>query len=102
MNSPFAGGMSDGTGFVEQVMIHEEYPEEIKQCLEILDRARELVIKGEVEALSIYVDRRDDCYETLQSRGPVSRQEDAGRMLEFMMRRLGYAKTADLVVEDDE
>lgn len=83
-------------------MTAEQYPEEVKQCLEILERATTMVKRGEVEALSIYVDRRDECYETLQSRGSVSRQEDAGRMLEFMMRRLGYAKTADLPTDDDD
>lgn len=100
MSSEFAGPVSDATGHCELVMSKEEYPEEIKECLGLLDKARDLVIRGEIESLSIYMDRRDDCYQTLQSRG-VSKHEDAGRILEFALQRLGFAKMSDLPTAED-
>lgn len=100
MSSASHGSMSDATGYSEPVMTADQYPEEIRDCLKLLDDVKTRVLSGEVESMSIYLDHRDECYQLYQTRG-VSRHIDAGRLLEAAMKRLGFATLSDLPGDED-
>lgn len=70
-------------------------PEAITKTREIIAKLTEWVDGGEVEAVSIYVALRNGNYRNMQT-GPVGRHEDAGRILELAMIRLGFVQR-DLV-----
>lgn len=64
-------------------------PETIQTARQIIAKLGEFVEAGNVEALSVYVEHRDGSYRTMQANGP-SRHEDAGRILEMAIVRLGF------------
>jgi hypothetical protein len=64
-------------------------PEEILESRKLLVRAGELLDSGEVESVSIYINRRDGCYQTLQAATP-SRLQEAGMLMEMIVNRLGF------------
>lgn len=64
-------------------------PEEVLEAHRILKMAGALVDSGEVESVVVYLNRRDDCYQTLMSAGP-SRLQEAGLLLELACERLGF------------
>lgn len=70
-------------------------PEEITSARKMLDQARNLIDSGEVESLSIFLQRRDDTYQTLQS-SPPSRLFAAGMLLEMAIARLGFVDRDDV------
>lgn len=70
-------------------------PEAIRDALRIVAQVKEAIDKGEVEQLCCYIGRRDGTYVTLQNRNN-GRHEDAGRMLEFAVRRLGFVQREDV------
>lgn len=70
-------------------------PEAIQETRKVVGSLLKLIDAGEVEAVSIYVQRRDGCYQNMQSQS-VSRHEDAGRILELAVLRLGFRLPADL------
>lgn len=70
-------------------------PEEIVSARKIIADITKRLDAGEVEAISVYLELRDGCYQSFQSPAP-GRHEDAGRMMELMMLRLGFIQRSDL------
>lgn len=64
-------------------------PETVQGARKIVDKLNRMIDAGEVESLSVYVEARGGGYMNFQS-AAVSRHEDAGRMLELMLLRLGF------------
>lgn len=76
-------------------------PEEIIEARKVLNSAIKLVESGEVECVSVYLQRRDDTYQTLQSQAP-SRLYNAGMLLEMACERLGFVSRSDVQAMIDE
>jgi hypothetical protein len=70
-------------------------PQAIDDALRIVATVKDLIDKGELEQLCCYIGRRDGTYITLQNRNN-GRHEDAGRMLEFAIRRLGFVQREEV------
>lgn len=64
-------------------------PEEVLSAHKILKQAADLVDSGEVESVTVYLNRRDETYQTLQS-STDSRLKEAGLLVEMIMERLGF------------
>lgn len=69
-------------------------PEEVIKQRDVIHRLIALVDGGEVEALSVYVGRRDGTYTNFQTASNAGRHEDAGRILELALLRLGFVNRA--------
>jgi hypothetical protein len=65
-------------------------PESVQAVRNTLKRIEGLLDAGEVESISVYVERRDGCYQNFQTQTDVGRHEDAGRLLELTLLRLGF------------
>lgn len=70
-------------------------PEAITQARRIVAQLTEMIDKGELAQLSCYVGRPDGCYVTLQNQNN-GRHEDAGRILELALRRLGFVQREEV------
>lgn len=76
-------------------------PEAIADALRIVAEVKELIEAGEIDQISCYVGRRDGTYQTFQNRNN-GRHEDAGRIFEFAIRRLGFVQREDVNAMIDE
>jgi hypothetical protein len=76
-------------------------PKVIQDARQLIEKLTDLVNRGEVEAISCYVENRDGGYRNLQVGSP-SRHEDAGRILELAMIRLGFSQKEDVLDMIDE
>jgi hypothetical protein len=70
-------------------------PEDIRAMREALLQAGKMIDGGEVDSISVYVHHRNGTYRMLQA-GGESRHEDAGRLMEFALMRLGYVDRTDV------
>jgi hypothetical protein len=90
---------------IEQVIAEIEAsgiqePESVRDSRVIVGNLIDLLDRGEIESISVYIGMRDGTYRNMQSAGP-SRHEDAGRILELAMMRLNFAQKWDLEPSDD-
>lgn len=74
-------------------------PECITEARTIVAEIQELIDSGDLEEISVYVAHRDGTYRAMQSRNN-GRHEDAGRIFELAIRRLGFVQREDLPDED--
>lgn len=71
-------------------------PESVIACRKALAKMSDMVDAGEVESISAYVEMRDGTsYRTFQTTAP-GRLEDAGKLLELAMMRLGFVDKFDV------
>ena len=66
-------------------------PESIAEARHILTKVADSIEAGELELLTCYVGLRDGRYQIWTNRNN-GRHEDAGRMMEAMMIRLGFVQ----------
>lgn len=66
-------------------------PEAIQEARKIVSDLTKMIEDGELEEISCYVARRDGTYLALQSRNN-GRHEDAGRIFELALIRLGFVQ----------
>ncbi|HWE51382.1 MAG TPA: hypothetical protein VG273_16440 [Bryobacteraceae bacterium] len=87
----------DATGFA----VPE--PDDIREARNIVGRLTEMIDAGDAEEISVYVARRDGTYLTMQNRNN-GRHEDAGRILELALLRLGFVQVETVrdMVDDVE
>lgn len=78
-------------------------PEDVRVQREILSKLGEMIDRGEVEAVSVYVHHRGGGYRILQSGSP-DRHTDAGILLEMAVERLGFVdrETVRQMIEEAE
>lgn len=74
-------------------------PEAIQEARKIINQLITLLDEGEIEELSVYAATRDGQYRVFQSHNN-GRHEDAGRIMELAMIRLGFVQTHQLPEEE--
>jgi hypothetical protein len=70
-------------------------PEAIAEARAIVADVTALIDSGDLEQIAVYVGRRNGQYQTLSNRNN-GRHEDAGRILEFALHRLGFVQREDV------
>ena len=70
-------------------------PEAIAEARKCVATISALIESGELEQLACYVMRRDGNYQVFQNRNN-GRHEDAGRILELALTRLGFVQREDV------
>jgi len=76
-------------------------PEAIAEARRIVANLAELIDSGAVEQIACYVGRRDGTYQVMQNRNN-GRHEDAGRLMELAVMRLGFVQRETVVDMIDE
>lgn len=76
-------------------------PEGIQEARKIVQNITKLIDSGELEELSCYVAHRNGEYLTYQSRNN-GRHEDAGRIFELAMFRLGFVQRHEIEALEEE
>jgi len=71
-------------------------PEAIAEARKIVSSLITMIDSGQVDQIAVYVGRRDGSYQTMQNRNN-GRHEDAGRLLEMEVLRLGFMQREDIV-----
>lgn len=76
-------------------------PEAITTARKIVADVAALIETGAVDQIAMYIGRRDGTYQVWQNRNN-GRHEDAGRLLEFAISRLGFVQRETVVDMIDE
>lgn len=71
-------------------------PEAIAQTRRIIASLTEWTDNGEVEAVSVYVQLRAGGYRNMQTDTTTNRHEDAGRIMELLLLRLGFTQRQEV------